>query len=507
MPVLTSAASDPDVSHLGGHLYGHRAIASPFHIFLGALTAVVIVSLLLQRFGLTWHSRRHPQYDSRGSPWTGASASKSPHTFQSLPDNCWMRPGQGPGHFVKQASRAISRGEASGTAPVGLGGSVEGSSPGSMEEEETPTATGDWSRGVSTFLSLGATQDSSGLSYHGQVFPAAAAGEDGHDVGIPLSFRSPPPQGHGGGVSGSAVEKGKDNMDDDEFERHPGLGSVVTVSRSATPFFGQPEDIADGTLDSVPATGEGSSLRRSFELNLTRPPAPPALAGEDPVYLAYRTSFETPMLPEAYAKSVPASLGIAGAGITRPADGQGPEPDYNAAAIPPPPGTSGLTSMVSPLGGIPRQRSYSRGHSIRPMTAPTIQMPQEEDGLGQVIYTNRGAQPCPDYTFTPSSYPSATPLLPPPPPTMDDQFDLADIMFPGAGAVDGGVRVVPAGHVHHHDEGGITDAQGDLVDVFDDSAAGWKRHTRVYGGGVCLACAAAGGGGFYGARVRPEDKR
>jgi hypothetical protein len=30
----------------------------------------------------------------------------------------------------------------------------------------------------------------------------------------------------------------------------------------------------------------------------------------------------------------------------------------------------------------------------------------------------------------------------------------------------------------------------------------------VYGGGgVCLTCAAAGGSGFYGARVRPEDKR
>lgn len=43
----------------------------------------------------------------------------------------------------------------------------------------------------------------------------------------------------------------------------------------------------------------------------------------------------------------------------------------------------------------------------------------------------------------------------------------------------------------------------------DDSGAGWKRHTRVYGGGVCLACLASGGnhgGGFYGENV-PLDQR
>jgi len=40
-----------------------------------------------------------------------------------------------------------------------------------------------------------------------------------------------------------------------------------------------------------------------------------------------------------------------------------------------------------------------------------------------------------------------------------------------------------------------------------DAGTGWTRHTRVYGGGVCLACMAAGGGGFYGDRVPPEHKR
>jgi hypothetical protein len=50
--------------------------------------------------------------------------------------------------------------------------------------------------------------------------------------------------------------------------------------------------------------------------------------------------------------------------------------------------------------------------------------------------------------------------------------------------------------------------QGEIISVVDDAGHGWKRHTRVYGGGVCLACLASGGqGGFYGDRVPLEDRR
>lgn len=106
-------------------------------------------------------------------------------------------------------------------------------------------------------------------------------------------------------------------------------------------------------------------------------------------------------------------------------------------------------------------------------------------------------------TSSPASYPSTSPMLPPPPLTLDyaaAPFDPSMIMFPGSGEViDGGVRIVPAAvlghaHQHHHEK-------------VQESAADWKRHTRVYGGGVCLACAAAEDGGFYGPRVRPEDRR
>jgi len=50
--------------------------------------------------------------------------------------------------------------------------------------------------------------------------------------------------------------------------------------------------------------------------------------------------------------------------------------------------------------------------------------------------------------------------------------------------------------------------QGEIISVTDGHGAGWQRHTRVYGGGVCLACAASGReGGFYGDNVHPEEKR
>ena len=52
------------------------------------------------------------------------------------------------------------------------------------------------------------------------------------------------------------------------------------------------------------------------------------------------------------------------------------------------------------------------------------------------------------------------------------------------------------------------EVQGEVISVTDGYGTGWTRHTRVYGGGVCLACAASGGeGGFYGATAfRPDDR-
>ncbi|KAF2963019.1 hypothetical protein GQX73_g10554 [Xylaria multiplex] len=78
--------------------------------------------------------------------------------------------------------------------------------------------------------------------------------------------------------------------------------------------------------------------------------------------------------------------------------------------------------------------------------------------------------------FAPSSFPSSSPILP----------------------------IAPHAALHSKE----IDVTGEIISVMDDSGAGWKRHTRVYGGGVCLACLASGGhdGGFYGENV-PLDQR
>lgn len=95
-------------------------------------------------------------------------------------------------------------------------------------------------------------------------------------------------------------------------------------------------------------------------------------------------------------------------------------------------------------------------------------------------------------TFSPSSYPPTSPLLPPPPPG-----DFPEYQFVGG---PGGPGVLLSDQeIQLHDE---------VISIMDEAGHGWKRHTRVYGGGVCLACAAAGDeGGFYGDTVPMEDRR
>lgn len=112
----------------------------------------------------------------------------------------------------------------------------------------------------------------------------------------------------------------------------------------------------------------------------------------------------------------------------------------------------------------------------------------------------------PEDGASPSSYPPKSPLLPPPPPATHGDFDHAAVMFPGP-ARDGGIRVVPAHH--NHGEGGASNLHVQVASSSESPGSSWTRHTRVFGGGVCLACAAAaaGEGGFYGDSVRPEDKR
>ncbi|KAF5001902.1 hypothetical protein FGRMN_749 [Fusarium graminum] len=130
-----------------------------------------------------------------------------------------------------------------------------------------------------------------------------------------------------------------------------------------------------------------------------------------------------------------------------------PNPDYMSSTA---------NAVLAPSSAsTTRRRSYNK---TLPIGVPVSQPPH-------------GMSDAADLAFSPSSYPPTSPLLPPAP--------------PNAGTMEIGV-------------------QGEIIGVLDTEGAGWTRHTRVYGGGVCLACAASGGnhgGGFYGATVRPEEMR
>ncbi|KAI8965219.1 hypothetical protein F5Y11DRAFT_22155 [Daldinia sp. FL1419] len=130
-----------------------------------------------------------------------------------------------------------------------------------------------------------------------------------------------------------------------------------------------------------------------------------------------------------------------------------PNPDYTLSPSP----ESSTTALAHGQGSpsIPRRRSYTK---MLPLTP---------------VHTDSGHD---GSSFSPSSFPSSSPILPLAP---HESLDSREI-----------------------------DVKGEIVSVMDDSGAGWKRHTRVYGGGVCLACLASGSqGGFYGDNVPLEHRR
>lgn len=135
-----------------------------------------------------------------------------------------------------------------------------------------------------------------------------------------------------------------------------------------------------------------------------------------------------------------------------------PNPDYMSSTT-----SAAMSASSSASPSIPRRRSYNR---TLPIGVP-VPISQQSSTISDSA----------DLTFSPSSYPPTSPLLPPAPPHA-------------------GIQEI--------------EVQGEIIGVLDGDGAGWTRHTRVYGGGVCLACAASGGshgGGFYGATVRPEEMR
>lgn len=136
------------------------------------------------------------------------------------------------------------------------------------------------------------------------------------------------------------------------------------------------------------------------------------------------------------------------------------------------------TSSPSNATVIPRRRSYTK--SV-PVGIPT---PGSSSSSSSATTVTSSA------AFSPSSHRPSSPPFPSPPP------------------VPHGYQFV-GGHMGHHiaDRGQHQDeieVHGEIITVTDDNGDGWRRHTQVYGGGICLAC---NEGGFYGPNVPLEDRR
>lgn len=162
-----------------------------------------------------------------------------------------------------------------------------------------------------------------------------------------------------------------------------------------------------------------------------------------------------------------------------------PNPDYASA------------SSSTPSSSSPQARRYSYTKTI-PIGVPVPR--QSSAAAAAAAAAGDDIVQGSDLTFSPSSFPPTSPLLPPAPPVVPRSLGGADEPEPAAAAAAAersGRREI--------------DLKGQVVSVLDQDGAGWKRHTRVYGGGVCLACKAAGqehgAGGFYGATVSPEEMR
>lgn len=230
------------------------------------------------------------------------------------------------------------------------------------------------------------------------------------------------------------------------------------------------------------------STPRAFYLDFDRPP-PPSVATSTPP--AHPYSYQCERSSTKPISSAPDGAVGAEPRATHTAHRRVERPDQADARDVDEVGRTRGRDTLSGFAGEHGHQQPTKSIPIMPPSAP----------LADSVRARADAD---DPMMSASSYPSASPTLPPPPPAAEQYpFDPSAVMFRGPGAVvDGGIRTVsPPGHGTSGFHGALGPHSG------TDSSSGWKRHTRVYEGGVCLACAAAEEGGFYGTRVRPEDKR
>jgi hypothetical protein len=229
-----------------------------------------------------------------------------------------------------------------------------------------------------------------------------------------------------------------------------------------------------GPFQDTPFPGTDLRIPRHF----TRPPPPPPLT--PPTLSGAFFPFEDRR--PSYAISIPPALDT---GFIHQ-----PNPEYGGSTS-----ADVLSSSPQSANPFPRRRSYTRSIPIGiAVPANTASASSSNETMTSGSTTN---------SFSPSSYPPTSPLLPPPPP---GQYELPPLAPPEYEFVGG-----PGGPGIFLSQQEI-DLQGEIISVMDGAGHGWKRHTRVYGGGACLACVAATQrddeqGGFYGDKVPLEDRR
>lgn len=243
-----------------------------------------------------------------------------------------------------------------------------------------------------------------------------------------------------------------------------GIRSVGSTDSQTNFTAGDEKELGEvketGCFDETPSRSITLERRKPSDLSstrftLSRPPPPPPLTPPE-------------MSPSIFTYDERRRSFTSGVSELDASFFEQPNPDYMSFTST---GTSTATQNTRTTRSFPtpRRRSYTK---ILPIGVPPP--------LTGRIFDEA------EVTFSPSSYPPTSPLLPGPPPIYGeiryDEVTKQEILV-----------------------------QGEIISALDDLGAGWKRHTRVYGGGVCLACAASGDdghhGGFYGENVLPEEKR
>ncbi|KAK0716766.1 hypothetical protein B0T26DRAFT_750910 [Lasiosphaeria miniovina] len=465
--------------------------ASSTHIYLALVAIAILVAARLATARRSPSRKGHPSVPVNSSN-SNSSHSQEPKLGLSLDSwkdsaaSCgkrgsavrpppWARQQQG-GHLssVCESQQAVwAAGLVSLGVPFGPAGQLPAmdGNDGDRAKDHSGSA---WptSRGVSTSIpGIPSTHDQT----HHQHDPSLASPHSRSTAEIRRSGSSQyspiqalPSRRQSGSSDGASSQissgKGKGLMDDHASWSAAGSSRGVMLDDDVMimPWGDGPS--VDGATQETGFADVDYTASRHF----SRPPPPPPLT--PPTLSSAVFPFEDRR--HSYAVSVPPEL-LDDSFIHRP------NPDYMAGS------TSADIVSSSPKSetSMPRRRSYTKSVAIG-IPIPNL---GSASSSAETMTSSR--------TFSPASYPPTSPLLPPPPPGQDFPPDYEFVGGPG------GHGIGPASQ----DE---IDLQGEIISVVDGAGHGWKRHTRVYGGGVCLACIAAGGqGGFYGDKVPLADRR